>query len=92
MSIALPASALRKPMRCATSWKMVTDMKVHPSVTTKKILAAVQRYNMSLDNPGICTACGFEQDGCEPDARKYLCEACGERTVYGAEELLMMLC
>jgi hypothetical protein len=45
----------------------------------------------SLDNPGICIACGADADGCEPDARKYKCEACGERAVYGAEELLIML-
>jgi hypothetical protein len=27
--------------------------------------------------------------GVEPDAREYECEACGEREVYGAQELLM---
>jgi hypothetical protein len=26
--------------------------------------------------------------GVEPDARNYECEACGERAVYGAQELL----
>lgn len=41
----------------------------------------------SLDDPGFCLACGNEQGGCEPDARRYRCEACGERQVYGAEEL-----
>ena len=40
--------------------------------------------------PGFCLACGAEADGCEPDARKYECEVCGERKVYGIEELLMM--
>ena len=31
--------------------------------------------------------------GCQlmPRARKYECEACGERAVYGAEELLLMV-
>ena len=43
----------------------------------------------SLDDPGFCLACGHEQGGCEPDARRYACEACGERQVYGAEELLI---
>ena len=38
---------------------------------------------------GFCVACGYEQYGVEPDARKYKCEDCGERKVYGAEELLM---
>jgi hypothetical protein len=40
--------------------------------------------------PGFCLACGEEADGCEPDARQYECESCGERKVYGIEELLMM--
>jgi predicted RNA-binding Zn-ribbon protein involved in translation (DUF1610 family) len=46
---------------------------------------------LSLDNPGFCTACGEEVEGVEPDARNYECEVCGERKVYGAEELLIML-
>ena len=39
---------------------------------------------------GFCVACGEEAFGVEPDARKYECESCGEHTVYGAEELVMM--
>ena len=41
-------------------------------------------------NYGICLACGDLADGCEPDARQYKCEACGERKVYGLEEALIM--
>lgn len=41
-------------------------------------------------NQGFCTACGEQQDGCEPDARDYQCEACGQSAVYGAEELVLM--
>lgn len=38
---------------------------------------------------GYCIACGEIQfGGCEPDAEKYRCEACGERTVYGIEMLI----
>lgn len=43
------------------------------------------------DNMGLCVRCGFEQEGCEPDARRYVCEACGQRSVYGAQELLIMM-
>lgn len=50
---------------------------------------AVNRRNTTLDNPGFCLACGDDADNCEPDARKYKCESCGERQVYGAEELLV---
>lgn len=52
---------------------------------------AVERQQLDLDNPGFCVACGNEQEGCEPDARKYECEACGENKVYGAEELMWQL-
>ncbi len=51
---------------------------------------AEYRHSRSEDNAGFCLACGAEADGCEPDARGYECEVCGERKVYGLEELLMM--
>lgn len=54
-------------------------MKLHPKITEERVLEAVQRYHRSLDNPGFCIACGEEAEGCEPDAREYECEACGER-------------
>ena len=41
------------------------------------------------DSYGICVACGFEQDGCEPDARNYECHDCGEESVFGVSELLI---
>lgn len=63
--------------------------KVHESITDVRVMDAVEREMCSLDNPGFCLACGEEQDGCEPDARRYECEACGEKTVYGAAEVLM---
>lgn len=66
-------------------------MKVHRSITAKRVEDAVRREMFGLDNPGFCIACGNEQDGCEPDAREYECEACGEAKVYGAAELLMVM-
>ena len=46
---------------------------------------------LSEDGIGFCIHCGEEAvDYCEPDAREYLCEFCGEREVYGMEELLLM--
>lgn len=40
---------------------------------------------------GFCLACGEQSEGfCEPDAREYPCQACGESKVYGAEELVLM--
>ena len=41
---------------------------------------------------GICRACGAWHDGVEPDARRYRCDECDALQVYGAEELVLMLC
>lgn len=45
---------------------------------------------LERESLGVCLACGNTQDGCEPDARKHKCEACGEKKVYGAEEAVVM--
>ena len=42
------------------------------------------------DLVGFCTTCGAEKDMCEPDARNYECDECGEYEVFGAEMLLHM--
>ncbi|HXI58321.1 MAG TPA: hypothetical protein VN903_15020 [Polyangia bacterium] len=63
---------------------------MHPSITPQRVLDALERYRVVLDDPGFCLACGADAEGVEPDARRYECETCGAREVYGAEELLMM--
>ena len=55
-------------------------------ITMDQIIDAVQSDNYL----GFCLACGSEAYNVEPDAREYKCEACGEKKVYGAEEILMM--
>jgi len=42
------------------------------------------------DYIGFCTECGAERECCEPDARNYECEDCGENQVFGAMELVFM--
>ncbi len=64
---------------------------INKKVTLELVMAAVERQMFGTDNPGFCVGCGEEADGCEPDARRRVCECCGERKVYGAEELLMMM-
>lgn len=49
-----------------------------------------EAQEMDNNQQGFCLACSCVQDGCEPDAAKYECEACGERKVYGASELMLM--
>lgn len=63
-------------------------MQIHPSINEDMLLEAAQ----ADDCMGFCTACGAEAFGVEPDARRYRCESCGERAVYGAEELMMIIC
>lgn len=41
------------------------------------------------DNIGYCVNCKAEQDCCEPDARHYTCESCGQSQVFGIQELLL---
>jgi hypothetical protein len=61
------------------------------NITFEVLMDAAERGMYGLDNPGFCLACGNEQGGCEPDARRYKCEACGSRQVYGAAELVLSL-
>lgn len=62
---------------------------MHASITVERIMEAAEREMFGLDNPGFCKACGEDADGCEPDARNYECESCGEHEVFGAAELLL---
>jgi hypothetical protein len=64
--------------------------RTEPMISMDRILAAIEERDTSLSNPGFCLACGEDADGCEPDARNYECECCGEKQVFGAEELLFM--
>lgn len=66
-------------------------MKLPKDLTLDRVQEAAERQMFGTDNPGFCISCGHEQDGCEPDARGYECESCGERRVYGASELFMMM-
>jgi hypothetical protein len=64
-------------------------MNLHPSITADRVIEAAEISMFGASgNPGFCIACGADQDGCEPDAREYICTDCNEPQVYGAEELL----
>lgn len=69
----------------------IDGVQVSPKVTIDAVMAAVESEMMSLDNPGFCILCGCAVEGVEPDARKYECEACGSKCVYGAQELLLRM-
>jgi hypothetical protein len=64
-------------------------MKATEQVMQRAVELAAEAMT-GLGSPGICLECGNEQEGCEPDARNYKCEACGKPSVFGAEEILLM--
>jgi hypothetical protein len=56
----------------------------------ERMFTLEQIQSADMDYNGFCLACGHEQGCCEPDAREYECEVCGEKQVYGASELVFM--
>lgn len=65
--------------------------KYHESLTAERVQSAAEEQMFGMENPGFCIACGADHDACEPDARNYECYECGERKVFGASELLLMM-
>lgn len=75
-----------------------------PNMTTKNIVSdkgneyilpvmsedEMRDVMFGMGGRGWCLTCGEEVDGVEPDARRYHCECCDKKTIYGYEELLMM--
>ena len=61
-------------------------MKAHISVET--LLSLIEEAECSGRDGGICTACGIDVDGVEPDARNYRCPDCGEMAVSGTLSLM----
>ena len=59
--------------------------------TERKLMFTLEDIQAADDDQaGFCLHCGNMQFNCEPDARNYKCEACGERRVFGAAELVFM--
>lgn len=56
----------------------------------EKYISLEEYEELLEDNVGFCIKCGEFASCVEPDARKYLCQNCGEKAVYGLEECLMM--
>lgn len=59
-------------------------------MTFRPTLEQIEEIMMDGSYIGFCRNCGAEKDCCEPDARNYECEECGENEVFGAEEFLIM--
>jgi len=60
-----------------------------PEITDEMISKALDAIE-SDENLGICLSCGHEQCDTEPDAQNYECGECGNDSVFGAEEIILM--
>jgi hypothetical protein len=61
-----------------------TDNFSHVEMTQREY------QDLGNDYGGICVACGDPTEGgIEPDARRYSCDSCDKRAVYGIEELML---
>ena len=61
---------------------MKQRMKINrEKIDPELIISLAEDEMFGMGNGGICLACGEEASGCEPDARGYLCESCGEKTL-----------
>ena len=54
-----------------------------------KITEATFR-SLTGEHAGLCVKCMTVSYGVEPDARRYECECCEMKGVYGLEELMLM--
>ena len=61
-----------------------------PIIDPDRLLEAAQEQMFGTEDIGFCIKCGEERPYTEPDARNYPCNACGENSVYGASELIIM--
>lgn len=66
---------------------MAKEERTVPKLDLDKVIAACE----SGDDIGFCIACGEEAHGVEPDMRRGECESCGEKKVFGAEELVIRM-
>ena len=66
------------------------EVKTPQQTRSEEILRMAKEQEFGTGSDGMCISCDHVQGGCEPDARQYTCEACGEDKVYGATELVLM--
>ena len=69
-------------------------MAIKRNPATGKIIAktfSIAKLEAAVEHHyGFCRACGRKHKAIDPDARNYVCEACGRKQVFGAEELVLM--
>ena len=63
---------------------------MHPSITEERITDAAIRTAFGIGDASHLRRVRLGSGCVEPDARKHVCESCGKRAVYGAQQLLPM--
>jgi len=51
----------------------------------------IDALESGADMQGLCIRCGADAYNVEPDAEQYRCEYCGERAVFGLEQLVLYI-
>lgn len=59
------------------------------NMTLDDLIEQAERSLFDLDDVGYCMSCGTEVFGIEPDARRYECEVCGQKAVFGLQEIVL---
>lgn len=62
---------------------------IHEFITEERLMEAVESSMFGDDNLGFCLACGEDAESCEPDLEGGYCDACGAKSVFGAEQLML---
>lgn len=72
----------------------MTDIRI--SASTKWTSKPVRTFTIAeieeaaQDQCGFCISCGAINSEVEPDARRYPCEECGAKRVYGTDSIAEM--
>ena len=64
---------------------------LHASLSPARIESLAHEAFWQPDPPGVCTACGAEVRGIDPERERAPCPSCGARRVYGAQRLVFLL-
>ena len=64
---------------------------IHASLSPTRVEELALEAFWTTEPCGLCTACGAEVRGIDPERERAPCGACGARRVYGAQRLVFLL-
>ena len=75
------------PLTAEERREMIGPVTLPEGLTGETVLEAMYSH----ESIGFCLACGQEHSCVEPDGRGLVCEVCESASVYGADEILIMV-